>query len=134
MVHAPSRGPEGLGSGVHGVSMAKDERPSPLKDLETRLRKAREGVHSAGHDRPFATGFGQAMSLVVEMVAGVAAGALLGWLLDSWLGTEPWLLVVFIFVGMGAGLLNAYRRAQRFGAGAKPNNSPREGDGPSEDA
>ncbi len=134
MVHAPSRGPGGLGSGVRGVSMAKDERPSPLKDLETRLRKAREGDHPGDHDRSFATGLGQAMSLVIEMAAGLAAGVLLGWLLDSWLGTEPWLLVVFIFAGMGAGLLNAYRRAQRFGAGAEPNKPPQEGDGPSEDA
>lgn len=45
----------------------------------------------------------------VEVVAALVAGAGLGWLLDRWLGTAPWLLLVFFLVGGAAGVLNVYR-------------------------
>jgi len=38
-----------------------------------------------------------------------AAGAVIGWLLDRWLGTKPWLILVFFILGFAAGLLNVYR-------------------------
>ncbi|MFT8244108.1 AtpZ/AtpI family protein [Roseomonas sp. BN140053] len=45
----------------------------------------------------------------VEIVSALIAGAGLGWLLDRWLGTSPWLLLVFFVVGGAAGVLNLYR-------------------------
>ena len=45
----------------------------------------------------------------VEIVSALIAGAALGWLLDRWLGTGPWLLLVFFVVGGAAGVLNLYR-------------------------
>ena len=50
------------------------------------------------------------------MAAALAVGGGIGWLLDEWLGTRPWLFVVFIFVGIAAGILNAFRAAERLGA------------------
>ena len=49
------------------------------------------------------TRLGQALHLAIEMAAALAVGGGLGWALDSWLGTKPWLFVVFIFVGIAAG-------------------------------
>jgi len=43
------------------------------------------------------------------MVAGVGVGAFVGYWLDRWLGTSPWLLIVFFFLGSAAGMLNVYR-------------------------
>ena len=36
-------------------------------------------------------------------------------LLDRWLGTTPFLLIVFFFLGAAAGMLNVYRTATRQG-------------------
>jgi ATP synthase protein I len=45
------------------------------------------------------------------MVAGVAVGAVIGWLLDRWLGISPWGLIVFLLLGFAAGVLNLMRAA-----------------------
>ena len=45
------------------------------------------------------------------MVGGVLVGAGLGWLLDRWLGTTPWGLIVFLLLGFAAGILNVMRAA-----------------------
>lgn len=44
-----------------------------------------------------------------ELLSGVLVGAALGYFLDRLLGTQPWLLILFIFLGGGAGVLNVYR-------------------------
>lgn len=59
---------------------------------------------------------GLAFRIGIEMVAAVAVGAGMGWLLDRWLGTKPWLMVVFFFLGAAAGLLNVYRATGRLAA------------------
>jgi ATP synthase protein I len=51
----------------------------------------------------------------VELVAAVVVGVGIGLLLDKALGTAPWMLVVFLFFGMGAGILNVYRAATGMG-------------------
>jgi F0F1-type ATP synthase assembly protein I len=33
--------------------------------------------------------------------------------LDSWLGTSPWLFLLGFFLGLAAGILNVYRTASR---------------------
>ncbi|WP_426959064.1 AtpZ/AtpI family protein [Muricoccus radiodurans] len=45
----------------------------------------------------------------VEVVAALVVGAGLGFALDRWLGTFPWLFLVFFLVGGAAGVLNVYR-------------------------
>ena len=37
-----------------------------------------------------------------NIIACVAVGIVLGRLLDNWLGTSPWLLIVFILLGIAA--------------------------------
>ena len=94
-----------------------DDKPRPsLKDLGSRLRKARGDDEPDNRGRLPGTRLGQALHFAIEMAAALAVGGGLGWLLDGWLGTKPWLFVVFIFVGIAAGILNAFRAAQRMGA------------------
>ena len=49
--------------------------------------------------------------LSTELVAGVLVGALIGWLLDRWLGISPWGMIVFLLLGFAAGVLNVMRAA-----------------------
>ena len=47
------------------------------------------------------------------MAAALLVGFGIGWLIDGWLGTGPWGMLVFLVVGFVAGILNAYRTARR---------------------
>ncbi len=63
---------------------------------------------------------GFAMRLGVELVAGVAVGGFIGWALDRWLGTAPFLMVVFLLLGAAAGIVNVIRAATAMQAKAPP--------------
>ena len=62
------------------------------------------------------------LSFVLAIVLGVWAGRTL----DRWLGTAPWLFLVFFFFGLAAGVLNVYRTVARaFPPGRPPAPPPR---------
>ena len=65
------------------------------------------GTRSAADASAFAKGF----RMSTELVAGVLVGALLGWVLDRWLGISPWGLILFLLLGFAAGVLNVMRAA-----------------------
>jgi ATP synthase protein I len=48
-------------------------------------------------------------SLGTEMAASVLIGTLIGYLLDKWLGTRPWILIVGFIFGSAAGFRSLYR-------------------------
>jgi ATP synthase protein I len=56
---------------------------------------------------------GSAFKLGTELVAAVAVGTIIGFLLDSWFDTKPWLILIFFFLGAAAGMLNVIRTANR---------------------
>ena len=45
----------------------------------------------------------------ISLVAATAIGLLIGYGLDWWLGTRPWLTMVFTLFGIVAGFLNLFR-------------------------
>lgn len=49
------------------------------------------------------------MRLGTELVVATMIGVGMGTLLDHWLRTDPWLTVVFLFLGAAAGVRNLYR-------------------------
>ena len=56
---------------------------------------------------------GNAFKLGTELVASVGVGTIIGFILDSWFGTKPWLIIIFFFLGAAAGMLNVIRTANR---------------------
>ena len=47
--------------------------------------------------------------MATDIVAAVLVGGVIGWYLDRWLGTQPVLLLIFIALGMAAGVRNVIR-------------------------
>jgi ATP synthase protein I len=58
-------------------------------------------------------------SLGLEMGLAVAIGAGIGYLLDSWLGTRPWLLLLFLLFGIAAGFKGMFDAARRANPGGQ---------------
>ena len=83
-------------------------------DFKTRLKIAKSNLKKTDSDSSKEASFlGSAFKLGTELVAAVAVGTIIGFILDSWLGTTPWLIVIFFFVGAAAGMLNVIRTAKR---------------------
>ena len=97
--------------------MTEPKGPSPLKDLDARL-KAAQARRQAERDRgsrsdggAAQSGMGLGFRIAMDILAALVVGVVVGLLLDRWLGTIPLFLVLFLFMGGAAGILNAYRTA-----------------------
>jgi ATP synthase protein I len=104
----------GTGPGHDDRSGAADrELERRRQSLEASLAaKGRDGGGGGNGARSLSTaGYGQALRLSSEFIAGVAVGAGLGWFVDRLAGTSPWGLIVFLLLGFGAGVLNILRSA-----------------------
>ena len=93
--------------------MIRENRPPALEDLDRKIGRAKSGRERQELRRTSGVGMSYAFRLTTEMAAALAIGAGIGWLMDGWLGTDPWGMLVFLFVGFVAGILNAYRTAKR---------------------
>ncbi len=84
--------------------------------FKTRLKiaknKARSKYSSSKKADP-KSGIGIAFKMSTELVSAVAVGTIIGFILDNWFGTKPWLILIFFFVGVIAGILNVVRSAKR---------------------
>ena len=56
---------------------------------------------------------GLAYAAALSLFAAVAGGLIIGWLLDRWLGTQPWLLVVGLVLGSAAGFYELIRSTSK---------------------
>ena len=85
------------------------------EDFKTRLKIAKSKIDKQLQSDSEKKGsfMGSAFKLGTELVAAVAVGTIIGFILDSWFGTKPWLLVIFFFLGAAAGMLNVIRTANR---------------------
>ena len=85
------------------------------EDFKTRLKIAKSKIKKEVQDLDEKTGsfMGNAFKLGTELVAAVAVGTIIGFILDSWFGTKPWLIITFFFLGAAAGILNVIRAAKR---------------------
>ena len=55
---------------------------------------------------------GTAFKLSTELVSAVAVGTIIGFILDKTFGTKPWLILIFFFIGVIAGITNVIKSAK----------------------
>lgn len=90
-----------------------DEQADAVRSMRERLEKARhQAAPPPPPDRRRSEALGAAVRITIELVAGILVGAGLGWLLDQWLGTLPWMTILFFMLGTAAGILNVIRAAR----------------------
>jgi len=80
-----------------------------LESLDERLDRARgrEAGKTAKEQGDASTRAGRVV--VNQLVGGPLGGGIVGWLLDRWLGTAPWLMLGLMFVGFAGGFINVIR-------------------------
>ena len=82
------------------------------EQLKDRLKNARKKL-KVEKENPQTSNIGQAFKLSTELVAAVLVGTIIGFILDNWFDTKPWLIIIFFFVGVVAGILNVIRSAKK---------------------
>ena len=85
------------------------------EDFKTRLKIAKSKIKNQVQSDIEKKGsfMGSAFKLGTELVAAVAVGTIIGFILDSWFDTKPWLIIIFFFLGTAAGILNVIRTANK---------------------
>ena len=85
------------------------------EDLKTRLKIAKSKIKKQVlfENEKKGSFMGSAFKLGTELVAAVAVGTIIGFILDTLFDTKPWLIIIFFFLGTVAGILNVIRSANR---------------------
>ncbi len=65
-----------------------------------------------------------AMELPFTFVGAVAVGGLIGYFLDQWLHTSPWLMILFGCLGFAGGILEIARRFKPKDSGSNNDKPP----------
>ena len=82
--------------------------------FKTRLKiaknKAKSKIDQKSSDPK--SNIGQAFKMSTELVSAVAVGTIIGFILDKWFDTKPWLILIFFFVGVIAGITNVIKSAK----------------------
>ena len=90
-----------------------------ISELGSRLDKAkadRQAEVDANLDAEMrGRGMAYGMRMAAELVAAVIVGGLIGYGLDSWLGSKPWLFLLFFVLGFAAGAAVSQRDVQDHG-------------------
>ncbi len=87
----------------------------PDDHFKTRLKIAKNKIRSkkSSKNDESSSGIGVAFKMSTELVSAVAVGTIIGFILDNWFGTKPWLILIFFFVGVIAGIMNVVKSAKK---------------------
>ena len=87
----------------------------PQKDFKTRLKieKDRLANKARSNNNNKSSYLGSAFKLGTELVAAVAVGTIIGFILDNWFGTKPILIILFFLFGSAAGIYNVIKAAKK---------------------
>ena len=82
--------------------------------FKTRLEIAKKKVlnRKSDNEKHNPSTIGSAFKLSTELISAVAVGTIIGFILDKTFGTKPWLILIFFFVGVIAGITNVIKSAK----------------------
>ena len=87
-----------------------------LKDFKTRLKIAKNKFKNNSiitNNSENSSFMGSAFKLGTELISAVLVGTIIGFILDPWFDTKPWLIIFFFFLGSAAGILNVIKAAKK---------------------
>ena len=87
-----------------------------LKDFKTRLKIAKNKFKNNSiitNNSENSSFMGSAFKLGTELISAVLVGTIIGFILDTWFDTKPWLIILFFFLGSAAGILNVIKVAKK---------------------
>ena len=86
----------------------------PKDQFKTRLEIAKKKISKKNlyDNKNNPSSIGTAFKLSTELVSAVAVGTIIGFIFDKTFGTKPWLILIFFFVGVVAGIINVFRSAK----------------------
>jgi len=87
--------------------MSKDQFKTRLQIAKDKLSKKKLSDNNQN-----SSSIGAAFKLSTELVSAVAVGTIIGFILDKTFGTKPWLIIIFFFVGVIAGMINVIKSAK----------------------
>jgi ATP synthase protein I len=64
-------------------------------------------------DKEYWQTLSKAWMVGLQLVSGTFIGLLMGIFLDKWLGTKPWLTIIFLLLGIAAGFKNVFQEIQK---------------------
>lgn len=67
--------------------------------------------------------FGELSTVALTLPSSIAVGLFMGYFLDKWLGTRPWLLLIFLLFGIASGLLSLFRGLKKLERAAREEES-----------
>ena len=82
--------------------------------FKTRLEIAKSKIFKKNlyKDKDPPSSIGTAFKMSTELVSAVVVGTIIGFILDKTFGTKPWLILIFFFVGVIAGITNVIKSAK----------------------
>jgi len=87
----------------------------PKNSFKTRLEIAKNKLSKKTlyKNKQSPSSIGTAFKMSTELVSAVVVGTIIGFILDKTFGTKPWLILIFFFVGVVAGILNVFKSAKK---------------------
>ena len=86
------------------------------ENFKTRLKIAKDKFKNNSiitNNNENSSFIGGAFKLGTELVSAVLVGTIIGFILDTWFDTKPWLIILFFFLGSAAGILNVIKAAKK---------------------
>jgi ATP synthase protein I len=80
-----------------------------LESLDERLDRMQQAEAKRTKPRLPDASYRTGQLVLSHLVGAPAGGFIIGFVLDKWLGTKPWLMLIMLFLGFAAGIFNVLR-------------------------
>jgi ATP synthase protein I len=95
-----------------GIVLTEPESQRDLDTLGARVLAA-QARHAPTPHQVASGALASGTRYALEIAVATMVGGAIGWQLDRWLGSRPWLAIVFLLLGLAAGFMNLLRAVNR---------------------